>query len=444
MPARSLADWLEHIESLHPRKWDLGLDRVKTVAERMDLLHPDGIIFLVAGTNGKGSTCEYIDRFCRDTGLVVGKSTSPHLLSFNERIQINGIPVPDEEICAAFEIINSIRGDISLTYFEFSTLASLYLFKQRQVDVTVLEIGLGGRLDAMNIIDPDVSVVTQIALDHQEWLGDSRELIAVEKAAILRPGKYSVISDRSPPESLVAYAESCKCVVKYIGQDFEYRPGVISVESLSVTELPTPAMPGDSAAAALQAVMLAGIYPGAEDVRRVIADAHLPGRLQWLQRKPDVLLDVAHNPAAAMYLLNYLQSLNKTGKLHSVVGMYRDKAFSEILPMFDDRVDHWYFTDMDDERAATSQELARVIEDNGCRVQSCDNIANAFSKALRNCAIEDMILVFGSFPVVAGVLHMAVEYDGTSATTRDVGPGSSSDSGWQAEDSPGVTERSVR
>ena len=444
MPAKTLAEWLENIESLHPRKWDLGLDRVRTVAGRMDLLHPAGIVFLVAGTNGKGSTCEYIDRFCRVTGQVVGKSTSPHLLTFNERIQINGSPASDEEICAAFEIINSIRGEISLTYFEFSTLASLYLFKQRQVDITVLEIGLGGRLDAMNIIDPDISVVTQIALDHQEWLGDSRELIAVEKAAIMRPGKYSVISDRSPPESLVAHAESCHSVVKYIGQDFDYQPGIISVESLSVTELPTPAMPGDSAAAALQAVMLAGIYPGAEDVRRVVADAHLQGRLQWLQRKPDVLLDVAHNPAAAMYLLHYLQLLNRPGELHAVVGMYRDKAFSEILPLFDDEVDHWYFTDMDDERAATSQELANVLEDHGCRVQSCDNIANAFSNASRNCAIEDMILVFGSFPVVAGVLHMAGDYDESSATTRDVGPDSSSNPGWQAEDSPGVTERSVR
>lgn len=444
MPAKSLAEWLENIESLHPRKWDLGLDRVRTVAGRMDLLHPAGIVFLVAGTNGKGSTCEYIDRFCRETGRVVGKSTSPHLLSFNERIQINGNPASDEEICAAFEIINSIRGDISLTYFEFSTLASLYLFKQRKVDVTVLEIGLGGRLDAMNIIDPDVSVVTQIALDHQEWLGDSRELIAVEKAAIMRPGKYSVISDRSPPESLVTHAESCNSEVKYIGQDFDYQPGIISVESLSVTELPTPAMPGDSAAAALQAVMLAGIYPEAENVRRVVTDAHLPGRLQWMRRKPDVLLDVAHNPAAARYLLNYLQSLNKTGELHAVVGMYRDKAFSEILPLFKDEVDLWYFTDIVDERAATSQELANVMEDHGCRVQSCDNIAKAFSYALRNCAIEDMILVFGSFPVVAGVLHMAGDYGVSSATTRDVGPGSLPDPGWQAEDSPGVTERSVR
>ncbi len=405
MQARPLSAWLEHIEALHPNESNLGLDSVRATATRLNVLRPAPLVFVVAGTNGKGSVCEYLEVFCRSAGGVVGKATSPHLLSFNERIQINGVGVADADICWAFESIDRARGSLALTYFEFAALAAMVLFKQRQVDVAVLEIGLGGRLDAMNIIDADVAVISQIALDHQSWLGDTREQIAVEKAAIVRKGRYCVIADRSPPASLVEYVTKQGAIPQYIGQDFD------AANDSGSADRPFPRLPADSAAAALRATNCAGIHPTASDVSQAITETVLPGRLQWLRREPGVLLDVAHNPAAAAYLRDYLQHLALPGQLHAVVGMYRDKQIAEVLRLFVEDVDVWHLTELDDERSATSGQLVAAIQEYGCQTLTYDKVAYAFDNALRNCASEDTIVVFGSFPVVAGVLRAARHVD---------------------------------
>ena len=399
----SLADWLSYIESLHPKSWDLGLTRVQSVAENLQIL-PTGTVFLVAGTNGKGSTCEYIDQFCRACGLVVGKSTSPHLLSFNERIQINGQSAADREIVNAFETIEHARKDISLTYFEFAVLASLMIFKDHGVDVSVLEIGLGGRLDAMNIVAPDVSVITQVALDHQEWLGHSREKIAAEKAYIMRPDKPCVIADRDPPGALTTHAEQVGAKVHLLGVDFDFQEDQFFTAEAKFGDLPAPQLPGDSAAAALQAVICAGIIPDSDAIHEVLSQTLLPGRRQWL--KPRLLLDVAHNPAAVSYLKTYLDAL-PASTVHAVVGMYRDKEVTQVLQIMSSSVDHWYFTDMPLERAADAASLAEAIGsiDHSGNVTTYDKIDTALNNAVRHSTIEDLIVVFGSFPVVAGAIQ---------------------------------------
>ena len=399
----SLADWLSYIESLHPKSWDLGLTRVQAVAEDLQLL-PTGTVFLVAGTNGKGSTCEYIEQFCRACGLDVGKSTSPHLVSFNERMQINGQPASDQEIVNAFDAIERARKDISLTYFEFAVLASLMLFKDHGVDVSVLEIGLGGRLDAMNIVSPDVSVITQVALDHQQWLGHSREEIAAEKACIMRPDKPCIIADRDPPGALTQYAEQVGAKVHLLGVDFDFQNDQFSAAEAQFDGLPAPQLPRDSAAAAIQAVICAGIMPDRDTAHEVLSQTSLPGRRQWL--RPRLLLDVAHNPAAASYLKAYLDGLAPS-TVHAVVGMYRDKEFAQVLQIMSSSVDHWYFTDMPTERAADAASLAEAIQsiDHSGNVLTYDKINSALNNAMRHSTIEDLIVVFGSFSVVAGAIE---------------------------------------
>ncbi|MDG2070787.1 MAG: bifunctional tetrahydrofolate synthase/dihydrofolate synthase [Pseudomonadales bacterium] len=398
----SLADWLSYIESLHPKSWDLGLTRVQSVAENLKIL-PSGTVFLVAGTNGKGSTCEYIDRLCRTRGLVVGKSTSPHLVRFNERIQIDGQPASDQEIVTAFQTIEHARKDISLTYFEFAVLASLLIFKERGVDVLVLEIGMGGRLDAMNIVTPDVSVITQVALDHQEWLGHSREEIAAEKACIMRPGTHCVIADRDPPGTLTAHAEQVGAKVHLLGVDFDFNDAQFFAADTQLGDLAAPKLPRDSAAAAIQAVICAGIMPDRDAVHEVLSQTLLPGRRQWLT--PRLLLDVAHNPAAVSYLKTYVDTL-PASTVRAVVGMYRDKEFSEVLRIMSSSVDHWYFTDLPLERAADAAALAEAIGsiDHSGDVTTYDKVDSALNNAMRHSTIEDLIVVFGSFPVVAGAI----------------------------------------
>ena len=409
----SLPEWLAYIERLHPRKWDLGLDRVKTVAEQLGLIEHRGVVFLVAGTNGKGSTCEFIDRLCRAKGLTVGKSTSPHLLAFNERIQVNGEPATDTEIIDAFAAIESSRADISLSYFEFSVLASLFVFKKRDVDVLVLEIGLGGRLDAMNIVKRDVTVITQIALDHEAWLGDTREDIAAEKAAIMRIGKPCVIADRDPPASLIEHATALSIDARYIGNDFDFIDDTVWVADRQFSCIASLYLPKESAAAAVQTVISAGISLDPCEVRLVLSNTTLPGRLQWIKGEPDLLLDVAHNPAAAAYLRDYVADhLKLPGSsrpaVHAIVGMYADKDCQEVLRLLSDVVDYWHLTDLPEERAASANQMAEYLKltlEHRCQVVTYDKIQSAFNNAVRHCAIEDLIVVFGSFPVVAGVLQ---------------------------------------
>ena len=408
----NLDDWLHRIENLHPLKWDLGLARVGEVAGKLGVINPAPIVFLVAGTNGKGSTCEYLAAFCEQLGLRTGKATSPHFLRFNERVVIDGEMASDEVLCETFESIDRARGEISLSYFEFAALAALVIFKDRAVDVAILEIGLGGRLDAMNIVDPTVSIITQIALDHESWLGDNVEKIAVEKAGVMRSGKVCVVSDASPPDSIYSCAADRESELLLLGKDYGIADGrawytsnhgeIIEMNYSDSGHLPLP-----SAAAAMQALVSAGLRPDESGLQRVLRSARLPGRLQWLDSDKRILLDVAHNPNAAGYLKTYLQSLPEVRQIHAVVGMYSDKDCDAVFSILGSCIDHWYVTDLEDSRGASAEDLEHLLSQQAvCAVNTYDKVALAYESAAEMAGEEDLVLVFGSFPIVAEVLKL--------------------------------------
>ena len=387
----SLDEWLDGIIGLHPVSWDLGLVRVAEVGKRLALLHPAPTTLLVAGTNGKGSVCEYLERFALANHLRVGKSTSPHLLRFNERIALDGSPASDELIVQAFEQIDQARGDTSLTYFEFAALASMLIFQQADVDVAILEIGLGGRLDAMNIVSPDLCIITSIGLDHQAHLGETREEIALEKAGIMRADTSCVVSDREPPASLLHHAAELNVPLHLIGRDFQ------ADSSLQ------PQLPEDSLAAAMQGAKLLGWeLSQAETIAR---DTRLGGRRTWVRGSISFLLDVAHNPAAAASLTDWLAALDWPGDIHAILGIYADKDVESISTLLAPVIASWHLTDMDEHRAETSSGLRqRLSVKSSVNVHTYDKIASALAGAEKIASEGDMILVFGSFPVVGGVL----------------------------------------
>jgi dihydrofolate synthase / folylpolyglutamate synthase len=407
----TLDDWLEKIENLHPIKWDLGLDRVGEVGDRLGVLKPAPVVFLVAGTNGKGSTCEYLEKLCLIQGIRVGKTVSPHFNYFNERIVVDGQAVLSSEICEAFESIEKARGEISLSYFEFAALAALLIFKHHEVEVAVLEVGLGGRLDAMNIIEPDVSIITQIALDHESWLGDTLDLIAREKAGIMRKGKPCLIAGDSQPPSLKECAKEKGVKLLSNGEEFgienshawyQHTTGDV----VEMEDLPEGMLPAPSAIAALQAFVYAGFDISEVQFRQMLEETSLPGRMQWIGER--ILLDVAHNPNAAEYLKCRLEALPEEKVIHAVVGMYADKDCKTVLSILGGLIEHWYLTDMEDTRAASAKELENCLSDRvGCVINTYDKISSAYGSALKAANDNDLVLIFGSFPVVGSVLKLA-------------------------------------
>lgn len=409
-----LADWLGYIEHLHPKAWDLGLERVAAVADTLDVGKPAPCIFLVAGTNGKGSVCAYIDGLCRELGLSTGVTTSPHLLRFNERVVINGVQATDDQLCDAFEAIEAARGDISLTYFEFAALAALLIFRRACVDVAVLEVGLGGRLDAMNLVHPDVSVITRIALDHEAWLGSSREAIGLEKAGIMRPGKPCVLGDRDMPDSIRDRASKAGSELLFPGVDynaFEQGPAkwTISIradnKTITFDDLPRLNLPLSNAAAAVQAVYSAGLKPCREQIVRVFSETVLPGRFQVVNGRRRTVLDVAHNPDAAAYLVKGLKEMH-FAQCHAVTAMYADKDYQSVIGLMAEVVNHWYFPELPEDRAAAPGDLAACVPaESGCGSRTYGKVSAAYEDAVRLSSQHDLILVFGSFPVVANVLE---------------------------------------
>ncbi len=436
----NLDQWLDRIGNLHPVKWDLGLERVTRVAEHLDIRKPAPLVFLVAGTNGKGSTCQYLEQSCLALGMSTGKTTSPHLQRFNERIQVNGRPVSDAKICRAFETIEAARAGISLTYFEFAALAAMLIFRQEAVQVAILEVGLGGRLDAMNLADPDVCIITRIALDHMNWLGETREQIAVEKAGILRPGVPCVIADPEPPASLADCIRQTGAPAWKLGTEFGVDRDVLWFTSATVTgdrtrrtfSVGRARLPVYCAAAALQALACAGLSspgpsspgrsspgpssPGPSspgpflsegEIRRVIDGTELPGRMQLVPGSPALLLDVAHNPDAADYLRRHLEKEHSGRRIHAVVGMYRDKDCRGVLGRLEGLVDRWYLSDMMEDRAASATELAACLSaDAGCRVSTYAKVSLACQGALETAGKDDLVVVFGSFPAVASAMDV--------------------------------------
>lgn len=414
-----LSDWLKWQESLHSTEIELGLDRVREVASRMGLLTPKAKVVSVAGTNGKGSCVATLEALCVQQGLSVGSFTSPHLLRYNERIKINGQEVSDAEICASFERIDQARGEISLTYFEFGTLAAIDVFTRQGVAVMVLEVGLGGRLDAVNIMDADVAVVTSIALDHQDWLGTDLHKIGYEKAGIYRPYRWAICADETAPESVADYAHSINAYWVAMGMSLNITiddntaddrrwswQGVTDEgELLQHSNLPLPQLPLPSVAAALQAFVLLG-HDLPDDVSALVAGLQLTGRAQKIEHHGrHFLLDVAHNPAAAELLAQRLRAEPCSAKTHCVVAMMKDKDRAGVFTALAPIVSAWYVADLPgNPRAATAAVLQTDLQLLNCTVQAFPHVTEALRQAQAVAADEDRIVVMGSFFTVAEAL----------------------------------------
>jgi dihydrofolate synthase/folylpolyglutamate synthase len=366
----SLNDWLTRLESLHPKAIDMGLERVAAVGRDLGLQFACPVI-TVAGTNGKGSTCAMLEAMLLQGGYRVGLFTSPHLLHFNERARINGEIATDAMLCDSFAAVEAVRGTISLTYFEFTTLAILKLFADAGLDAVILEVGLGGRLDAVNIIDADVAIVTSVDLDHMEYLGDTREKIGFEKAGIFRAGRTAICSDPVPPASLVAHAEAIGADLWLFGRDFNYsgdkQQWNFGGRSQRRNALAYPSLRGanqllnaSAALAALEALRLR-LPLGAQEVRTGLVLVDLPGRFQVLPGRPAVILDVGHNPHAAATLAQNLDNMGFHPYTYAVFGSMADKDIAGVLAQLGDRIDHWCLTDLPQPRGASAESIKQLL-----------------------------------------------------------------------------------
>ncbi|MDY0308223.1 MAG: bifunctional tetrahydrofolate synthase/dihydrofolate synthase [Castellaniella sp.] len=453
-PGAALADWLAYLETLHPKAIDLGLDRIRAVAQRL-ALSLDCTKITVAGTNGKGSTCAMLESMLLAAGYKVGKYTSPHLLRFNERIRVNGEDASDEAIVAQFERIQSVLGQTTLTYFEMSTLAALLLFQASQLDVVVLEVGLGGRLDAVNLIDTDCAILTSVDLDHMQYLGDTREAIGLEKAHVFRAGKPAICADPVPPQSVIDHAAAIGADLWRVGVDFNYsgdrQQWAYGGRTQRRNALGYPALRGanqllnaSAALAALEALR-DHLVVTQQDVRQGLLHVSLPGRMQILPGLPATILDVGHNPHAISALGQNLDSMGHYPHTYAVVGMLNDKDIEATLSRLAQRVDRWLCATLSGPRGTSAQELAAIVRRiSGSRtppdsfiahsqeitrpttahkpgvrpaprpaiaardvqVSTFDSPEQAFAEARRLAGDNDRILVFGSFATVGPVLDV--------------------------------------
>lgn len=409
-----LAEWLAWQEKLHVKEIDLGLSRCRRVAARLAIGKPNYLVISVAGTNGKGSSVEMLGSILTAAGYRVALYTSPHLLRYNERVRIAGKPVDDATLCDAFERVDAARGTTSLTYFEFGTLAALDIFQRSGIDVAVLEVGLGGRLDAVNMVNADVALITSIDIDHIDWLGASRESIGREKAGICRAERPLVVSDPDTPRSVLTHAEDVGAEAKLLGRDFQYQAGMDSwswrSSAAEFTALPKPALQGDfqvQNAAGVLMVLTALADRLSVDQAAIAAglcNIKLPGRLQVLPGPVTCLLDVAHNPESARELATWLAAHPISGRQHFVVGMLKDKDSRTVFAALQPLADAWYLATLGSPRGADAQTLAGALPA-GIEAQCFVSVAEALRSARQNATAGDRIVVTGSFLTVADALR---------------------------------------
>ena len=418
----TLPDWLALLESRHAETHiDMGLDRVRAVKERMQLAFSCPVI-MVAGTNGKGSTCAMLEAMLLQSGYRVGLYIKPHFLDFNERARINGEMASNEALVEAFNAVEAVRGEGPRTYFEFSTLAIMHLLSKAGVDVAILEVGLGGRLDAVNVVDADVSIVTSIDIDHTAYLGDTREEIGFEKAGIFRPGKVAICSDPVPPSTLIQHAQDIGADLWLLGRDFNYQGDQqqwsYGGRSQRRNSLAYPALRGanqllnaSAALAALEALRMQ-LPCGAQEVRAGLAMVELPGRFQVLPGRPTQVLDVAHNPHAAATLAQNLGNMGFHRYTYAVFGIMEDKDIDAVIAPMAGIIDHWCVAELDSPRSAKAGALAgklAALKPTGAKegdfsVTAFANPGDAYANALSRAEENDRIVVFGSFYTVAGVM----------------------------------------
>lgn len=416
----SLCDWLNYLETLHPQAIEMGLERINRV--RFELaLHPEFPVIIVGGTNGKGSVCAMLESVLHSAGYKVGCYTSPHLLHYNERIRIGKVNIDDESLCAAFAQINLARkhSDTSLTYFEFGTLAAVHCFMQAQVDVAVLEVGLGGRLDAVNIFDADCAILTSIDLDHIDYLGDTREKIGFEKAAIFRKNKPAICAELNIPKSVQLFTEDTGAHCYRFNKEFGYAKKENQWDFWGPEGtrhcLPLPTLRGEkqlqNASTCLAALdTLHELLPvSMGNIREGLIDATLPGRFQVISTQPMIILDVAHNPSAAVVLSKNLSATKSSGKTYAVIAMLQDKDVQGVIQALKSDIDCWLVSTVQSPRAATAEflfdEIRRLGIKNDDQCFKFDNCIAAFVFACEHASKNDRICIFGSFYTVSDVLR---------------------------------------
>jgi dihydrofolate synthase/folylpolyglutamate synthase len=415
----TLAAWLAYLETLHPNAIAMGLERVAAVYAKMDFALACPIV-TVTGTNGKGSTCAMLESVLRCAGHRTGLYTSPHLMRYNERVQIAGVARADDALVGAFNAVEDARGDVPLTYFEYGTLAALWIFARADLDVAILEVGLGGRLDAVNIVDADVAVVTSIDLDHMDYLGPTREDIAYEKAGIFRAGRPVVCAEPDPPSTLSTHAQAIGAPIVEIGRDYgfvaEERQWQYWGPAGQRYGLPFPALRGAyqlaNAATVLAVLDLLRdrLHVGAGAIRDGLVAVDLPGRFQVLPGRPTIVLDVAHNPHAARVLAATLGSMGYFAETVAVFGVLADKDVGGVIAAVKSRIDRWFVATLPGPRGASAAGVHAELMRAGVAphaIRMFDDVASAFAAARAEVGEADRIIVFGSFLTVAASLAAA-------------------------------------
>ncbi|MFT6032086.1 MAG: dihydrofolate synthase/folylpolyglutamate synthase [Arenicella sp.] len=422
--SRNLAQWVDYIQTLHHREIELSLERVREVFLRM---YPYGLsykIISIAGTNGKGSTAELLASIYRQAGYQVGKFTSPHLVDFNERFNLNGEAIDDRRLLAAFNRVESQRQDTPITFFEFGTLLAIDLFADSQVDIAIMEVGLGGRLDSVNILDPDVSIVTSISIDHTSWLGNTIEAIAYEKVGIARGGRPLVLGLTDPPDNMLEYASTLGAQIRQIGQQFDYSQSKDdshwqwSSSGTTFKGLPLPLQQAgvqlSNCSVALEAVRLmsADLPVETSSIVEGIGNATILGRCQVFGHDPYIVFDVSHNQTSVARLNQFLFDLKSNegalGKPRTVVvcGMLRDKEIRVSLEQIAHQVDEWHVATIHNERGASASEIGAVVRSiSTAKVADYDRVEDAYDAAVATLNADDRLVVFGSFHIVGDILR---------------------------------------
>ena len=407
--AWSLDQWLIYLAQVHASNIELGLERVADVFRNLQLDFSQRIIITVAGTNGKGTTCALIEQAILASSQSVAVFSSPHLLDYRERVRIGGAMLTEEDHCQAFLKVDQARGEISLTYFEFGTLAALQLMADSCAKTLLLEVGLGGRLDAVNIVDPTIAVITSIDLDHQDWLGDTKELIAIEKAGIFRANIPAVIGEPQPPTTLRDAAFDYQVKPLWQGSDFHFQIDAKGFHWQGkigrYDNLPIPNIPAQNASTALQIIEILGLQLDNRQMAQVFNQTRLPGRRQVIQNKPTVILDVAHNPQATNLLAFDIKNM-KYKRVIAVVAMLADKEINATLAPMLPVVSIWHCASLDVPRGAKSSTLVSAVLSSEQKVLDYGSVEVAYKCALENAEKDDLVIVFGSFFTVTNVLKM--------------------------------------
>ncbi len=418
--SRSLAEWLAYVQTVHPRSIEMGLDRVHQVLDSLNISALEYTLITVAGTNGKGSSVGLLEAILVETGYRVGAFTSPHLVHYAERIRVQRLPASESELCRAFAMIEMARGNVPLTYFEFNTLAALLIFRVQNLDVAVMEVGMGGRLDAVNAVDADVGLITNIGIDHVKWLGSDRRQIALEKAGIMRPARPVVVVDPDPPPSLIKHAHEVDARLCLLDQQFGYQvnDGVWDwwgPQQRQYRALPKPRLVGPwqvrNAAGVVMVLECLSRRLGVSDkaICEGLRSVSVPGRFQVIPGGPEIILDVAHNLEAVMAMSDQLQHMERRDRTIAVCAMLSDKPVQQIAAMLAGLIDRWYVAPIEDSRGVSGEDIHYgVVRGLGAGsediVIQCASVTAAFEQARSRAGPDDRIVVFGSFHTVGDII----------------------------------------